>query len=123
MQLVVACLRAALVYASVPLAIIIQKIVRVLYWMGPRVVHPMLYKAGFVRSEQPDSEALDFIFSTELIRMLTKMKVCEIFKTAAKGKAAPNVELLQLEDQSKPVKLLDLAKKGRPLVLNFGSCT
>ncbi|XP_042881238.1 thyroxine 5-deiodinase-like isoform X1 [Penaeus japonicus] len=38
------------------------------------------------------------------------------------GSPAPNPALVRLSDGSE-CRLLDLAKAGRPLVINFGSCT
>ena len=44
-----------------------------------------------------------------------------ITRKAFNGVKAPNVKLYSLD--GKPLMLLDLVKAGRPLVLNFGSCT
>ena len=41
--------------------------------------------------------------------------------TATKGTDAPNSPLLDLDGT--PVQLADLMKPGRPLVINFGSCS
>ena len=46
----------------------------------------------------------------------------DVFKIASLHKKAPNPRIYSLETGSKN-KLLDLQTKGRPLVLNFGSCT
>jgi len=43
-------------------------------------------------------------------------------KLAEEGKPAPNFRVLSLDGKSE-FRLTDLAKKSRPLVINFGSCT
>ena len=43
-------------------------------------------------------------------------------KEALKGEAAPNPPVYDLAT-GKTVSLLSTASKGRPLVLNFGSCS
>ncbi|XP_042881222.1 type I iodothyronine deiodinase-like [Penaeus japonicus] len=51
--------------------------------------------------------------------------LCAVRETtmiAEQGSPAPNPALVRLSDGSE-CRLLDLAKAGRPLVINFGSCT
>ncbi len=42
-----------------------------------------------------------------------------------KGSLVPNVRLLRVKDRTEavPCRILDFMKAGRPLVINFGSCT
>ncbi|XP_071532633.1 uncharacterized protein [Panulirus ornatus] len=47
----------------------------------------------------------------------------EVRIQAELNKAAPNPMVVPLEDLTKEYRLLDLAKVGRPLVINFGACT
>ncbi len=52
-----------------------------------------------------------------------KLLYTELFtRTAREGRKAPNLGLISLEGQTEH-KILGLCKKGRPLVLTFGSCT
>jgi hypothetical protein len=47
----------------------------------------------------------------------------EIFRRSAiVGKVAPNLKLVDVKSE-KLLKLLDFQKPGRPLIVNFGSCT
>ncbi|XP_045134624.1 uncharacterized protein LOC123518083 isoform X1 [Portunus trituberculatus] len=46
----------------------------------------------------------------------------EVQMVAEQGSRAPNPKLLRLSDRSE-CRLLDVASKGRPLIINFGSCT
>ncbi len=53
--------------------------------------------------------------------MLTQ--VCQaLYETVKTGEQAPNPKVLS-SDGTHEYNLLDFAKPGRPLVLNFGSCT
>jgi len=63
-----------------------------------------------------------FLFSWDMVRMQIRKAVKEIFNEVALGQAAPNPELVSLAS-GKSTLLLEYAKQGRPLVLNFGSCT
>lgn len=47
----------------------------------------------------------------------------EVRIQAELNKAAPNPMVVPLEDLTKEYRLLDLAKVGKPLVINFGACT
>ncbi|XP_042219571.1 thyroxine 5-deiodinase-like [Homarus americanus] len=46
----------------------------------------------------------------------------EVNMSAEMGEVAPNPEVMRLRDRSVS-RLLDMARSGRPLVINFGSCT
>jgi len=68
------------------------------------------------------TEDLGFMFSLDKVKMMTMNNIRDILKEAQVGQPAPNPELVDLETRVK-LPLLSLAKAGRPLVLNFGSCT
>lgn len=51
-----------------------------------------------------------------------RSRFLDLMKEAQLGKMAPNPEVVSL-DNRKFCKLFDFQKKGRPLILNFGSCT
>jgi len=68
------------------------------------------------------TEDLGFMFSLDKVKMITMNNVRDILKEAQVGQPAPNPELVDLETRAK-LPLVSLAKAGRPLVLNFGSCT
>ena len=60
----------------------------------------------------------------KMVRMpgtLRRMKREEPLCRASLGQPAPNTGLHRMDGS--PLKLLDLAKPGRLLVLNFGSCS
>jgi len=68
------------------------------------------------------TEDFGFMFSLDKVKMLTMNNIRDILKEAQIGRPAPNLELVDLETRAK-LPLLSLARAGRPLVLNFGSCT
>jgi len=68
------------------------------------------------------TEDMGFMFSLDKVKMMTMNNIRDILKEAQVGQPAPNPELIDLETRAK-LPLLSLAKAGRPLVLNFGSCT
>ncbi len=100
-------------------------IVSALYKVSPSFVH-FLYKK-FRANEDDDmpdlSTAENFLFNPyEFLRNQLKANYISNSKTAELNGPAPNPEVIDLV--TKKVKhLLDYQKKGRPLVLNFGSCT
>jgi len=68
------------------------------------------------------TEDLGFMFSLDKVKMMTMNNIRDILKEAQIGNPAPNPDLVDLESRAK-LPLLSFAKAGRPLVLNFGSCT
>lgn len=56
------------------------------------------------------------------VKMWYRSRFLDIMKEAQRGKLAPNSDVIMLGDR-KLCKILDFQTKGRPLILNFGSCT
>ena len=65
---------------------------------------------------------LGFMGTSEFTRNQLKSGLIQANRKAELNEEAPNPALLELTTK-KLVKLLDYQKPGRPLVLNFGSCT
>ena len=59
--------------------------------------------------------------SWERLKYQAYTDLLAVHQTAKLGNKAPNCEMKTLEGES--CNLLDIMKLGRPLVLNFGSCT
>jgi len=78
--------------------------------------------AGDMNIDIKTVDDIGFLFSWDMVWMQTRKEVRDILKEAQLDKIAPNPELNNLTTE-KSTMLLDLAQKGRPLVLNFGSCT
>lgn len=69
----------------------------------------------------PDNYA-GSIYGIGYIKQFIRSRYLEITKPAQIGQAAPNSDIISLEDHN-VCKVFDYGKKNRPLVLNFGSCT
>jgi len=63
-----------------------------------------------------------FFFSFDMPWNRTRNLLRDTFKEAQLGEISPNPSLVNLADRSS-ISLLSLVKNGRPIVLNFGSCT
>jgi len=72
--------------------------------------------------EFQSTKDMEFLFSLERVARRVRMEVRDVIKPAQLGEKAPDIELMDL-DSRKNTSLLSLARVGRPLVLNFGSCT
>ena len=59
---------------------------------------------------------------SNFIQAIMRISRREWYNMAQEGNPAPNPQLLT-SDGSTSVNMLDLARKGRPLVVNFGSCS
>jgi len=68
------------------------------------------------------SSDVAFFMSLDRVKQQTMNQLRDILKEAQIGGAAPNPELIDLDSRAK-LPLLSLARAGRPLVINFGSCT
>ena len=67
-------------------------------------------------------ESLGFMATSEAAKVVIRDGIIQAGRVAEEGKPAPNPEVLELTTK-KFVKLLDFQKEGRPLLINFGSCT
>ena len=74
-----------------------------------------------IGSLENDSDFEDSLFGWEMLKTVTRQVVLDGLKEAKIGKEAPNPEVLDLFGNNR--KLLSEAKQGRPVVLNFGSCS
>jgi len=77
---------------------------------------------GKASMEIKSLDDVGFMFSWDLVKNQTRNAVIDIFKAAQLGQEAPDPQLHELSSGNL-VSLLGFAKTGRPLVLNFGSCT
>jgi len=76
----------------------------------------------FKWSSMESSTDIAFFMSLDRVKQQTSIQIRDVLKEAQVGEAAPNPELVDLDTRTK-VPLLSFARAGRPLVLNFGSCT
>lgn len=62
------------------------------------------------------------MFTLESLRAVWYGQKLDFLKSAHLGRAAPNTEVM-LVHKRKTMRILDLMKGKRPLILNFGSCS
>merc|ERR1712227_994696 len=65
---------------------------------------------------------LEFLFSFDMYKWFVLKGLEDRLKSSTLGAPAPDVKVLDIFSK-KTVSLLSRAKNGRPLVLNFGSCS
>jgi hypothetical protein len=73
-----------------------------------------------IKSEQEWGK--NFFATTEMIKNRYKAWIQEPYREAQLNSLAPNPTVVSAKTGEK-VPLLSMAKEGRPLILNFGSCT
>ncbi len=108
---------------SVTLIVVFMKI---LSWCPPlfRWFHKKTRKWSPMGKTDYDIEAYIWSFTkfSSAFHLLVRLYWDSFFRQAEKNRKAPNPNVLTADGQ-KEVKLLDSAQPGRPLVLNFGSCS
>ena len=123
-------LRVALVYLKIPLLIFGYIVSNLLRIIAPKLTFKLakklLIKVEFDswpnNEEIKGVEDLNFLFSWDIKKWKVQSEVADVLKPAKLGAVAPNPRVVDLSN-NKVTSLLSFAKKGRPFVLNFGSCT
>ena len=111
----------SILYIGVRLFIYILQLVAP--FLVERISQVVLKKIGFNKKYGMSNE--DFMKSNTFEGILGSCKelIQEAWYTEAfKGYKAPEIDIISLQDQHK-YSLREISKPGRPLVLNFGSCT
>ena len=138
-------LRICWVLAKVPISLLWVFGMNVANFVAPDWTFKMIQKkmkmTGINKPFESTSD-LGFMFSIDLVKVrISIFQVCDnqinffllfqlsargnirdILKEAQVGSPAPNPTLVNLSSKSSTT-LLSLAKAGRPMVVNFGSCT
>ncbi|KAL4227535.1 Thyroxine 5-deiodinase [Mactra antiquata] len=91
-------------------------------WVITLIVAKYISSSVGQRLKKQAGPYYDSMFSVAFVKQRYKSLKNDIMKDASAGQKAFNAPVLSLESRS-IVKLLDFQKKGRPLILNFGSCT
>jgi len=113
--------------------VLLSVVMRIKYWLDPeakkRDLENMTKNKKFEVTDEnrkywlasdPDNMT-DFLWTSKQLRSAFKAMMQDISKTASEFSAAPNPEIYDSEGNKK--LLLSCAKKGVPLIINFGSCT
>lgn len=77
---------------------------------------------------QSAEDSRNFIASSNIVKFFIQCRISDVYRTARLGKLTPNTEVYDF-DLGKEARLLDYQRRnvwdnsGRPLVIDFGSCT
>jgi len=121
--------RLCLVLGKLPFHLLRVLGLNIANMMAPEITFKMVQR--MMKKKMPELEMTDkfestkdlgFLFSLDQVQVQTTGEIRDILKAAQVGSPAPNPTLLNLSDKSH-TSILSLATPGRPLVLNFGSCT
>jgi len=124
-------LALALVLAKIPLNLLVTIVINIVNLLAPDFMFKLIKKAviagdnmhmGKMENSIKSTQDVRYLFSLEYVKVQVQKKISDIFKAAQVGQEAPNPELIDLRTRNR-VWLLSLARAGKPLVLNFGSCT
>ena len=137
--------KASLIFLSIPLLFLVYILLNVLKKVAPKFLFKIattkLPKFNQWKFSQKITgiEDLDFLFSYDIFevglnqkRLLIKIKIFlqwkvvkgieNVLKKSTLGSPAPDVPVLDVAT-NKVINLLSNCKEGRPMVLNFGSCS
>jgi len=115
-------LQAGAWWATYPACFILQKSFWMFYKLAPRALVDMVLGCLKEKLGREMEDAIPYITSnTMLVKNIQKF-VLDIYKEAKLGSQAPDAKVIKLED-GKEVNLLSFARAGRPLLINFGSCS
>jgi len=124
-------LKAVLIIFQIPFLCLAYLFLQILKRIAPGVAYKivtskMLGPLGINQwNNSEDIRSVDdmnFMFSSEIFKFIFSSGIKDAMKDADLGAPAPDVPVMNILSR-KTVNLLSLASKGRPLVLNFGSCS
>jgi len=124
-------LKATLIIFQIPFLCLAFLIAQILKRIAPGLMYKivtknMLSQLGIDQwnnSENIQSvDDLNFMFSADIFKFIFSSGINDAMKDADLGSPAPDVPIMNIHSK-KTINLLSLASKGRPLILNFGSCS
>jgi len=124
-------MKVALIIFQIPFLCIAFLVLQILKRIAPGLMYKivtqnMLSKIEFNQWKNSEKvqtvDDLNFIFSTEIFKWKVLSGIEDAMKDAVLGAPAPDVPILNVSSK-KTINLLSLSSSGRPLVLNFGSCS
>lgn len=113
-------LSLTLLFIELFLLYVVGNVVKHIPCFRRMIIKKMNRKASIV---MPVDNYWETLFSWSVIQTLWKYGKYEISKTSKVGCVAPNPVLVAGEKGGSEVRLLDLVKGSRPMVVVFGSCT
>jgi len=121
-------LQVVLVIIRIPFYLLIHVLSNVAKYAAPRTTFELameIFDKVKVRNYTEKIKGVDdvdFLFSWDIKQFFLESAINDAMKAARLGSEAPNPTVLNLTS-SQLTPLLSLAKQGRPMILNFGSCT
>jgi len=119
-------IKIAWIILSVPLSLISLLLVNLANLVAPEFTFNFIKKNmkvnGLDFSKFKSTKDIAFFFSFDRVLEILRIRIRDVLKQAQFGNDAPNPFLIDPINKTK-TSLLSYAKAGRPLVLNFGSCT
>lgn len=115
-------------FVQIPFYLLIHVFSNVAKFLAPRLTFKIamkMFEKVKIRtytSKIESVEDVDFLFSWDIKQFFIDSAIKDVLKEAKVGSDAPNPIIFNMTT-SKLTPLLSLSKRGRPLVLNFGSCT
>lgn len=119
-------LKIAWIMLSVPFSLIGLFLGNLANFIAPEFTFNFIKKNmkvnGLDFSKFESTKDIAFFFSMDRVLEILRIRIRDVLKQAQVGNDAPNPGLIDPITKTK-ISLLSHAKSGRPLVLNFGSCT
>lgn len=122
------CLQILLIFLKLPGFVAFFLLINIMRLLAPDFTLKMIKKKlsttgqwGF--AEKINSvDDIEFMFSFITVKKHFLLGITNVLKNAQEGCSAPNPALYDLATK-KTVSLLSRSRPGRPLVINFGSCS
>jgi len=121
-------LQAFLILLSIPFLFLVYIFLNVLKRIAPKLLFniaseklPKFNQWKFSK-EISSVEDLDFLFSYDIFEWQVVKGIENVLKKSTLGSPAPDVPVLDVAS-NKVINLLSSSKQGRPIILNFGSCS
>jgi len=122
------CLQILYVVLRMPGTLAFFLVMNIMRFLAPdftfRMMKAKLNTTGMIEfgKNLKSVEDMDYLFSLASVKKRFSNAMGNVLKEAQIGSRAPSPELYDLKTQS-VVSLLSRSKPGRPLVINFGSCS
>jgi len=120
--------RASLIFFSIPILFLVYIVLNVLKRIAPKFLFKIAtsqlpkFNKWKINQNITSVEDLDFLFSYDIFKWKVEKGIEDVLKQSTLGSPAPDVQVLDVAT-NKVINLLSNSKEGRPMILNFGSCS
>eukprot|EP00092_Neocalanus_flemingeri_P040739 GFUD01044354.1.p1 GENE.GFUD01044354.1~~GFUD01044354.1.p1 ORF type:complete len:126 (-),score=34.80 GFUD01044354.1:35-412(-) len=119
-------LKIGWILITVPVSLSVWLLINVANIIAPDLTFKFMQKKmkmkGLGSKTFESTSDFGFMLSLDMVKNMASNQIRDILKEAQHGCSAPNPTMVDLSTKTS-TSLLSLAKVGRPLVVNFGSCT